>query len=212
MEYPCTIAIDIDGTLTNDIQIAKECIARWNNRVGPLSDRRVDINIKKKDLFVFPPFFNREEFWEYTSSIHKDPPIDVYTVDAIRGLWCLGCKIIIITKRPNAITDHGAEGSYTETANWLRSKGVRFDALICTDDKTKIPYLNHYKCNYILENDPMILKDIRNSNCSTIPVLIRKPYNAICEKFFKRAIFVNSVYDFYIYLAKSNHMIRRIRQ
>lgn len=206
------IAVDIDGTLTNDIQIAKDCASKWNNMVGLLSDRRVDINIKKKELYVFPQTINESEFWEFTKDIHQNPPIDVFTVDAIRGLWCLGCKIIIITKRPITITNHSAELTYTETARWLRDKGICFDELICTDENTKIPILNQYQCDYILENDPLILKDLRNFHCSTVPVLIRKPYNAICEKFFRRAVFVNSVYDFYMQYAKNNGILRRVRQ
>lgn len=195
------IAFDIDGTLTNDIQIMKDCIHRWNLHVGYQSSQAVCYDPSKVDLIKFPPYMNTEEFWEYTKKIHQYPEIDAYTRAALTGIRKLGYKIILITKRPN-YKRNATDNTYTETAQWLRKNGIEFDRLICTNDEDKGPILKEYDCEYIVENNPSIFKDLQEHYCETTPILLRKPYNRIYE-IHTNQIFLNSVYDFYIMLAKN---------
>lgn len=200
------IGVDIDGTLTNDIQIAKECIRKWNMYVQGNSSRIVTMNPKSVKLYKFPTYTNPSEFFDYTRSIHEKPSIDGFTVAALQGIHNLGCKIIIITRRQIGYANYTSENPHTETQKWLKENGVVFDQLICTNDTAKAPFLKEYNCGYILENDPMILKDLVDHNCETIPVLLRKPYNREFEAYFtKRSVlFINSIYDFYMYLININ--------
>lgn len=201
-----TIAIDIDGTLTNDIQIAKDCIHMWNTHVQGSDSRIVSMNLKNVKLFNFPAQTSSSEFFSYTKSIHEKPYVDAFTIAALQGIHRLGCKIIIITRRQIGYTEYASENPETETRKWLENQGVVFDKLICTNDTPKSPFLKEYNCKYILENDPMILKDLRDHNCRTIPVLLRKPYNQEYEAYYQKrnVIFINSVYDFYVYLINVN--------
>lgn len=195
------IAFDIDGTLTNDIQIMKDCIHRWNLHVGYTSSQAVSYDPTKVSLIKFPPYMNTEEFWEYTKMIHQYPEIDAYTREAIRGIRKMGYSIVLITKRPN-YKRHATDNTYTDTAQWLRNNGIDFDQLICTNDEDKGPILKEYNCEYIVENNPSIFKDLQEHYCDTVPILLRKPYNRSYE-IYTNQTFLNSVYDFYIMLARN---------
>ncbi len=201
-----TIGVDIDGTLTNDIQIAKECIRMWNLHVQGNESRIVTMNPKSVKLFKFPEQTTSSEFFTYTKSIHEKPTVDAFTVAALQGIHRLGCKIVIITRRQIGYAEYTSENPHTETRKWLENQGVVFDKLICTNDTPKAPFLKEYNCKYILENDPMILKDLIDHNCRTIPVLLRKPYNQEYEAYFtkRHILFINSIYDFYVYLININ--------
>lgn len=201
-----SIGVDIDGTLTNDIQIAKDCIRKWNLHVQGNGSRIVTMNPKSVKLYNFPSYTKESEFFDYTRDIHEKPMIDAFTVAALQGIHRLGCKIIIITRRQIGYANYTSENPQTETKKWLDSNGIVFDQLICTNDTEKSPFLKNYNCKYILENDPMILKDLVDHNCMTIPVLLRKPYNREYEVYYKNRniIFINSIYDFYVYLIHLN--------
>lgn len=199
-----SVAIDIDGTLTNDISIMKDCIKAWNLHVEN-SDAMVKLNLKSVKLIQFPAFMDQQEFWDYTRKFHQYPEISGYARDTVRALRWIGCKVILLTKRP-LTQDHSGESPFTGTADWLRRSGVDFDELICTNDGDKSPYLTKYQCKFIVENDPIIIKDLQEHNCSTTPILIRKPYNVIYEPYFKnRAIYINSIYDLYEVVLKALH-------
>ena len=66
--HTSVIAFDIDGTLTNDVQIMKQCIQKWNTHVGYSSCDSVKYNPKKVSLVDFPPFMNETSFWQYTEN------------------------------------------------------------------------------------------------------------------------------------------------
>lgn len=198
------VAVDIDGTLTNDIQIAKDCIHMWNTHVNFDPERSVYFNPKSVDLIRFPPYLNKTEFYDYTSTIHKKPIVDGFTIAAMRGIQSLGCKIVIITRRQIGFADYSGGLPRSETKKWLQDSGVSFDTLVCTNDTAKSPFLQRYNCKYIIENNPKILVDLRNYHCRTIPILLRKPYNRPYEISFKdKAVFIDSIYDFYVYLGKN---------
>lgn len=115
----------------------------------------------------------------------------------------MGYKVILLTKRP-IYGKHPSENTYTETAKWLRDNAIDFDVLICTNDESKAYYLKEYNCEYIIENDPAIFKDIEDHFCFTTPILIRKPYNRSYE-IHTNHVFINSIYDFYMMLATRRH-------
>lgn len=196
------VAFDIDGTLTDDIQIMKESVRAWNFHVGEDPCRIVKLDMTSPKLVKFSSFCSPEEFWLYTESIQRFPEITGYARDLIRALRVLGCTIVLISKR--AISScHAGENTQSDTAIWLHRNGVDYDQLICTNEETKVPYLMKYSCDYIVENDPSILKDLQEHHCSTIPVLIRKPYNHSIEAYQKDAcIWINSVYDLYSIIVK----------
>lgn len=54
------IAFDIDGTLTNDIQIMKDCIHLWNIHIGYQSAQAVFYDPSRVELVRFPPYMTRE--------------------------------------------------------------------------------------------------------------------------------------------------------
>lgn len=207
--HTSVIAFDIDGTLTNDVQIMKQCIQKWNTHVGYSSFDSVKYNPKKVSLVDFPPFMNETSFWQYTESIHKYPEIDAYTVNALMGIHNLGYTIILLTKRPIHISEKSGELPYTGTKDWLERNGVYFDHLICTNDSDKSPFLREYNCEYIVENDPHIFIDLRDHNCKSIPIMVRRSYNRTYENSIPNAIFINCIYDFYMMLIKDRQIIGR---
>ncbi|MFD1901326.1 hypothetical protein [Enterococcus termitis] len=169
------IAIDIDGTLTGN-ELECQLYSKWLGRKIKPSEL-TDYDVTK--VLGMTKEFEKLKWLENAFYFYKNVEIDEIATKKIMEIASGYDHVIIMTKRFG--------WSSTVTSEWLDTHNIRYDKLVCTNEYSKMLFLDAYGITGIVEDNPYLTREIKNCRKGIKTYLVERPYNSVddCDVYIK---------------------------